>query len=89
MGIFYGRRPTNYSNRRKSIDIKRLILQSFSKKRQTISEISNRTEVSWHGISHNLEELKQLKFVEETITTPTTRIFKLTKIGEDFVSEPK
>ena len=71
--------------KRRATEIKNLILSSFKGKRRTIRNISKIARVDWITTVRNLEELKLFGLVEERITTPTTRIFRITKNGESYV----
>jgi len=67
------------------VKIKQLVLSVFTKRRMTILEISKAADIEWPTAEKALDELKMLGIVEETITTASTRVFKLSESGEKLV----
>jgi len=63
--------------RRTQDDINKIVIDALGNKELSVNEIAREVRANWSTVNRTLELLKNLSVVEETITTPKIRMFKI------------
>ncbi len=72
----------NYKHKRKFEEIRKILLKELSKNKEiTLNELAVNSGVSWKTAKLHLIYLKGKGLVEETLSTPYVRMFKITEKG--------
>lgn len=66
-------------------DIRRIILETLSKEKETINNLSKKADINWRTVESHLTYLMGRGLVTEVFSSEYVRIFGITPEGEEFV----
>lgn len=72
--------------KRRFDEIRYLILSSLINGQKTINHISNKADISWKTVEHHLTWLSGRGLVKEVFSSAYVRIFEITDIGNQIIS---
>lgn len=75
--------------KRTFVELRDLIFITLQSGRKTINQLSNESNINWRTVEKHLTYLIGKRMVNEVFSSEYVRIFELTKLGQDYLSEMK